>query len=95
VALGRWFKRLLGGSPEPAEGRPVPYGDYTITPTPMRQGGQFLTAGVIRKQTPEGVKEHRFIRADTHASEEAARDFAVHKAKQIIDQLGDRIFEER
>jgi hypothetical protein len=38
------------------------------------------------------VKEHRFIRADTHQSKEDAVAFAISKAKQIIDLQGDRIF---
>jgi hypothetical protein len=41
------------------------------------------------------MKEHRFIRADTHHSREDAITFAISKAKQIIDLQGDRIFTER
>ncbi len=88
------FKRLLGGgAPKPPPGETVEYQGYSITPTPMAQGGQYLTAGIISKETPEGRKEHRFIRADTHASAEAAASFAVRKGQQIIDELGDRIFD--
>ena len=50
------------------------------------------TAGTIEKDTPEGVKQHRFIRADTHPSRDDAIAFAISKAKQIIDLQGDRIF---
>jgi hypothetical protein len=32
------------------------------------------------------------VRADTHPTREAAIDFAISKAKQIIDLQGDRIF---
>ena len=49
-------------------------------------------AGVIRKEVGGELKEHRFVRADTHASAEAANDFAVIKARQIIDEQGERIF---
>jgi hypothetical protein len=61
-------------------------------PKPIRQGGQFLTAGTITKAFPEGRKEHRFVRADTHASEEDARRFMVQKAQRLIDEVGDRLF---
>ena len=97
MGLGGFLKGLLGGSrsgegAEPAKGEAVAYKDYLITPTPMRQGGQFLTAGVIVKEFPDGRKEHKFIRADTHASAEDAASFAVRKGQQIIDEQGDRIF---
>jgi hypothetical protein len=38
------------------------------------------------------VKEHRFIRVDTHASKDDAIAFSITKAQQIIDEQGDRIF---
>jgi Transcriptional activator HlyU len=34
------------------------------------------------------VKEHRFIRAETHASHKAAVEFSIANAKQIIDEQG-------
>jgi hypothetical protein len=52
----------------------------------------WLTAGVIAKQFPEGVKEHRFIRADTCAARDDAVALCIRKAKQIIDERGDRMF---
>jgi hypothetical protein len=77
-----------GGPPAAA----VEYKGYRIRPAPYRTNGLYQTAGTIEKDTPEGIKEHRFVRADTHPSREAASDFAVQKAKQIIDLQGDRIF---
>lgn len=68
------------------------YKGYRIQPAPYRQGGQYQTAGVIRKAFPDGVKEHRFVRAETHAAREDAEAFAVTKARQIIDEQGDRLF---
>ena len=50
------------------------------------------TAGVISKEFPDGVKEHSFIRVDTHASKDDAVSFSITKAQQIIDEQGDRIF---
>ena len=70
----------------------VDYKSYTIRPTPRREGSQWLTAGVITKQFPEGVKEHRFIRVDTHGTKDDADAFSIGKAKQIIDEQGDKLF---
>ena len=71
---------------------PVDYKGYRIRPEPYRTGDQYQTAGTIEKDTPEGVRAHRFIRADTYRSREDAIAFTVAKAKQIIDLQGDRIF---
>jgi hypothetical protein len=90
------WSRLVGGQATGgAEGPPPPaveYKGYRIRPTPYRTNGLYQTAGIIEKDTPEGMKEHRFIRADTHHSREDAIAFAISKAKQIIDLQGDRIF---
>ncbi len=72
----------------------VDYKGCTIRPTPHRQGSRWLTAGVIRKQFADGVKEHRFIRADTHSTKDDADAFSIAKAKQIIDEQGDRLFQD-
>ena len=90
------FGRLAGQPGDAAPGAPtgpaIEYNGYRIRPAPYRSGGQFQTAGVIEKDFPDGPKQHRFIRAETHPSEDDAKDFAVTKARQIIDQQGDRMF---
>jgi hypothetical protein len=93
-----WLKGLMsrlggGGPAEPEKAaEPVEYKGFRIRPTPFRDGGQFQTAGTIEKDAPEGVKEHRFVRAEKHASLDEATEFSIQKAKQIIDQLGNRVF---
>ena len=82
-----------GESSEPPE-PPVEYKGYRIRATPYKTNGNYQTAGTIEKDTPEGVKEHKFIRADTHPGRDGAVEFAIQKAKQIIDLQGDRIFNE-
>ena len=91
------FSKFFGGGGESSgdgarEGDTVDYQGFKITPAAQPQSGQWLTAGVIRKEIGGETKEHRFLRADTHASADAANDFAVIKARQIIDEQGDAIF---
>jgi hypothetical protein len=89
------LRRLTGGgegASDEASLPPVEYNGYRIRPTPYLNNGQYQTAGVIQKDAPDGVKEHKFIRAETHPSKEDAGAFAITKAKQIIDQQGDRMF---
>ena len=93
-----WTRLLVGrGSAEPEEPRfeAVEYKGYRIRPAPYAATGGYQTAGVIEKESETGVKEHRFIRAETHPSLEEAAAFATTKGKQIIDQQGDGIFRER
>jgi len=92
------WDRLTGGSAgasaEPAE-PPIEYKGYRIRAAPYRTDGQYQTAGIIEKDAPEGVKSHRFVRADMHHSRDDAIAFTISKAKQIIDLQGDRMFEDR
>lgn len=90
-ALGLGGERPAG---EPAAVRAdaVEYKGYRIRPAPYRAGSSFQTAGSIEKDFPDGMKEHRFIRADTYTSADEAVEFTVTKGKLIIDQEGDRIF---
>lgn len=76
-----------------ADGAGVEYGGYRIIPRPTRQGGQFLTSGLIVADGPAGRREHRFVRADTHASEDEAREFTIAKARRLIDEQGERLFQ--
>jgi hypothetical protein len=88
-----WLGRLFGGAgTESAAAAAVEHNGFLIYPQPIRQGGQFLTAGTIAKDFPDGRKEHRFVRADTHSSEEDASRLMVQKAQRLIDELGDRLF---
>lgn len=92
------WRRLFGGSEHEARGEAgaaVEYKGYVVRAAPYAAEGQYQTAGLIAKEFPEGVKEHRFIRAEKHASKDGAEEFSVTKAKQIIDELGDRMFAEK
>jgi hypothetical protein len=90
------WSRLAGGTDEASTpaAPATEYKGYRILPAPFRNSAVYQTAGTIEKDTPEGVKQHRFVRADTHHSREDAIAFAISKAKQIIDLQGDRIFKE-
>ena len=95
MSILKSIARLFGQAPSehaeaPAEA--VEYKGYRIRPAPYPATGGFQTAGSIEKDFPEGVKEHRFVRAETHASRDDAAEFAVAKGKQIIDQQGDAMF---
>jgi hypothetical protein len=85
--------RIFGGGGGEAAGEAVEYKGFRIRPAPYRADGQFQTAGVIEKDFPEGMKEHRFVRAEKHSSKDEAASFSLTKGQQIVDERGDRLFE--
>jgi len=93
------FRKFFGGgaatdAPVKAEAA-TEYKGYLIHPTLRRQGASWLIAGTITKAFPDGLKEHQFIRADTFTVRADGVLFCIQKAKQIIDEQGDRIFDAR
>ena len=92
-----FLKKLFGGGSSgaaaaPKASRTLEYNGFVIAATPYKEGGQWQTCGTVTKTVDGDVKEHRFIRADRFADEEAAADHAILKGQQIIDQLGERCF---
>ena len=90
------LKAALGRLAAPTKAPPVlavEYKGYRIQPAPyLNSNSSFQTAGTIEKDTPDGVRRHEFVRADTYDSRDDAVAFTISKAKQLIDQLGDRMF---
>jgi hypothetical protein len=90
-----WKKLFGGGGSQSAEDKPsepVEYNGFTIRAAPYKDQGQYQTAGIITKDVGGVMKEHKFIRADRHASYDDAVEFSLAKARQIIDQSGERMF---
>lgn len=91
-----WKKLFRGagaeGTAQEPTGEPVEHKGFSIRATPFTEGGQYQTCGVITKEIGGDLKEHTFIRADRFASKDDAIDVTVRKARQIIDEQGERIF---
>jgi hypothetical protein len=86
------WTRLTGGGTPAVSAEPVEYNGYRIRPAPYARKGQYQTSGIIEKEVGGELKEHRFIRAETHPSRDQAVEFSIAKAKQIIDEQGERLF---
>ncbi len=92
-----WFSRLFGGKTEAGPtgpdtaGKPEEHKGFSITPAPIPEGGQYRVAARIEKDG----QRHDLVRADTMASLDEARSISVAKARQMIDEQGDRIFAPR
>lgn len=95
--LGKMFKSLFGSSGEgktaASKSTTVVYDEFRIIAEPQLSNGQWLVAGRIEKQVGDTLKTHIFIRADTLPDEQGASNEMIRKAKMMIDQLGDGIFD--
>ncbi|MDD7910214.1 MULTISPECIES: HlyU family transcriptional regulator [Pseudovibrio] len=92
-----FFSRLFGGSKSESKApsaKPEEYAGYLIYAEPRKNGPQWQTMGRITKDFDGEVKEHVFIRADTHGSEEEAITFTLRKGRQIVDEAKDAIFDQ-
>ncbi|MBT8458673.1 MAG: hypothetical protein KJN60_03280 [Boseongicola sp.] len=87
------LKRLFGGgaSSKPSH-QPEVYKDFTITPEPMPADGQHRISAIITKDVNGELRSHHLIRADTLMDPGAAAEASIEKAKTLIDQQGDRLF---
>lgn len=85
-------KAVIGPSVRHAVDADSNYLGYIINPTPIKNGGQYQTCGVISKNISGELKEYRFIRVDRFSSLDDARQMIIIKARQIIDERGDNLF---
>jgi hypothetical protein len=88
-----WKSLFSGGSATTqAAAAPVEHNGFVIVAQPVADGARFYVAGTITKMIDGAAQEHKFVRADTFSTREEAITFSVSKARQIIDQQGDRLF---
>jgi hypothetical protein len=94
--MAGFLKRLFGGDTSGANAPAATeeYEGFVITAEPISDSGQFRLAGSVTKEVNGEMREHKFIRADLFPTKDQADEFAMHKGKQMIDQLGDRIFQQ-
>lgn len=92
-----FWKSLFGKSSEQGAAEkaaePVEYNGFIIRAAPFKDSGQYQTAGTIEKEIGGVKREHRFIRADRHTAYDDAVAFTQSKARQMIDQMGERMFD--
>ena len=93
-----FWKSLFGGGGGSDAGKAmasVEHNGFTVRATPYTEGGEYQTAGVIEKEISGERKSHTFVRAERFPSIEAATEFSLIKGRQIVDQVGDRVFDQR
>ena len=90
-----FLRKLFGGgakAPADASGPSEEHAGFTITATPYEANGRWQLCGIISREMDGAAKDHRFVRADTFGSRTEAEEMTLLKGRQIIDQMGGRIF---
>lgn len=85
------LSKLFGGGSQPQRD-PEVYQDFRIFPEPMSDGGGYRLAARIEKDIDGALRTHHLMRADVVQTREEAETFAIRKAKQLIDEQGERLF---
>jgi len=89
------LSKLFGGGrsgPSP-EAEPEIYKDCRIFAEPVAEGGKFRLAARIEKDFDSETRTHALIRADMFDDRASAESAALAKARQVIDEQGDRLFD--
>jgi hypothetical protein len=89
--MAGFLSRLFGGGGEkPARVEPSEeYNGFTITPAPVEAAGGYRIGATIEKDG----RRHDLIRADVLRDREGAIEASLLKARQTIDQMGERLFD--
>ncbi len=94
MALGNFFKSLLGGDPaEAPAAEPVEYKGFTIEAAPINEDGKYRVAGFISGELNGELKRVQFIRADQCNSLDEAVTQAIAKGHTIINEQGASLLE--
>ena len=90
-----FFKRLFGGGNSTEASKPAAEAEhkgFQIIATPQSEGGQYRLHGVISKSVDGETKSHTLIRADLFPDADQCAEVTIRKARQVIDEQGERIF---
>lgn len=91
-----FFKRLFGSAAnenEPQSDEPDEvYNEVELFARPVKEGGQWRIAGMIRKRVDGTIVERKFVRADLLPDPDTAKTATLGKAKLIVDQNGDGLW---
>lgn len=94
-----FLKRIFGGAPAnsgSAGGNVVAeeeYQGHRIEATPMKEGDQWRLCARVSKAFGDETLSHDLIRADLFQSAEDAARHSLSKARQVIDESGDHIYQ--
>lgn len=88
------LSRLFGGgSTARPTVQPEDHNGFSIYAEPIKEGGSWRLCARIEREIGGAVKSQRMIRADTFQSQEQAMKESLAKARMLIDQQGESLFD--
>jgi len=94
--IGRFMERLFGGSNGASGGHAgasEEYLGFDIQATPVNEANGWRVSGIISKSVDGVDKTYRFERADTCMDADSASEMTLRKARQLIDERGETLFD--
>jgi len=82
-------------SPQRATADAFDYEGFRVHPAPIKEATGWRVAGYIRKEVDGEQREHEFVRADVISTTHEAITTTAAKARRVIDEQGERLFEPR
>ena len=94
--LGFLKKVFAGGEAEDAELEldAVEHDGFRIVPTPRREAQGYRVCARIEKEIDGELKSYQFVRADVYVGQEDTLAVILQKAKRLIHEQGDGLFEQ-
>lgn len=90
-----FLKKLFGGGDggSAPEVEPVDYNGFQIYAEPINEGSVYRVAARIEKDIDGQRCTQQMVRADTLNSVDTAAEMSLNKARQVIDERGERLFD--
>lgn len=88
------LSRLFGGGGGKREAPGFPseeYNGFRITPAPQEDEGGWRVGARIEKEVGGEARLHHLLRADVLRDRDEAAAMSLRKARQVIDEQGERI----
>ena len=87
------LKKIFGRETSPEAPSGVEYKGFRIIADPVAEGGKYRLSARIERDQDGEIQVHHVIRADVLDTKTVAEEVSLNKAKQVIDEQGDRLFE--
>ena len=94
--IKKLFDKLFSGDNREAGSKAstsVTYQEFEIRPAPAKESNGWRVQGTIVRGSGEDAQEHVFIRADACMDRDSAVALTVRKARQLIDEQGEKLFD--
>ncbi len=88
-----FLKKLFGGGGAAKAAEPVEYEGFAIYAEPIDEGGVFRVAARIEKTVDGETRSAQMVRSDTLNGRDAAIEATINKAKQVINERGNVLFD--